>query len=491
MLSFHNTLTGRQEEFHPLSEGKVRMYICGPTVYGYAHIGNFRTFVFGDILRRHIRQSGYDLLHVMNLTDVDDKTIHNAAAAGLSLGDYTNQYIAAFEEDSRALRLEPPDKVVRATDHIPEMAHAIRQLEEKGFAYRSDGSLYFRIDKFPGYGKLSRIDRDGMRAGARVDQDEYEKADVRDFVLWKAPKPGEPSWETEIGPGRPGWHIECSVMAAKYLGETFDIHAGGTDLIFPHHENEIAQSEALTGKPFVRYWLHCEHLLVDGQKMSKSLGNFYTLRDLLQQGHPPEVIRYLLLSVPYRKQLNFTKDSLHAAGVAVDRLRNFHFRLSNTRFPEGLNDAIAKRTGAFAAAFRDAMDDDLNTAQALGVLFELVRDANTAIDRGEFKAGNVAPALECLGVADGILDVLRPSQQAGGNRRLNAETGAYTLSGQPAELIHEQAALSDAEVEQMLQQREQARQQRNFARADQIRKDLTDAGILLEDTKDGTRWRRK
>ncbi|MBI3934252.1 MAG: cysteine--tRNA ligase, partial [Acidobacteria bacterium] len=274
MLCFHNTLSGRQEEFVPLEDRKVRMYICGPTVYDYAHIGNYRTFVFGDILRRHLRQSDYQLTEVMNLTDVDDKTIRNSAAAGMSLGEYTQKYIDAFLEDCRTLRLEEPEIRVRATDHIPEMARAIRQLEEKGFTYRSDSSIYFRIANFPGYGKLSKIDVSGIHAEARVDQDEYEKADVRDFVLWKAPKPGEPFWETEIGPGRPGWHIECSVMSAKYLGETFDIHAGGTDLVFPHHENEIAQAQALTGKPFARYWIHHGLLTINGQKMAKSLGNF-------------------------------------------------------------------------------------------------------------------------------------------------------------------------------------------------------------------------
>ena len=474
MLSLHNTLSGRQEEFLPLEDRKVRMYICGPTVYDYAHIGNYRTFVFSDILRRHIRQSGYELTEVMNLTDVDDKTIRNAAAAGMSLGDYTQKYIDAFLEDCRMLRLEEPEIRVRATDHIPEMAHAIRQLEEKGFTYRTDGSIYFRISKFPSYGKLSKMDVSGIHAEARVDQDEYEKADARDFVLWKAPKPGEPFWETEIGPGRPGWHIECSVMSAKYLGETFDIHAGGTDLIFPHHENEIAQAEALTGKPFVRYWLHCEFLLVDGQKMSKSLGNFYTLRDLLEKGHSAESIRYLLASVPYRKQLNFTMDGLRGAAASIERLRNFQFRLTNTAFPDGCNEAIANRAAAFPEAFRAAMDDDLNTAQAMGLLFELVREANTAIDAGEFRRENVNETLACIELWNGVFDVLPPA------------SGAAT--GMPDGGPH---GLSDAAIEQKIQEREQARKQRNFALSDQIRNELTEAGIVLEDTKDGVRWRRK
>ncbi|HWP86222.1 MAG TPA: cysteine--tRNA ligase [Terriglobia bacterium] len=474
MIFFHNTLSGRKEEFIPLHDRKVGMYICGPTVYDYAHIGNYRTFVFGDILRRHLRQSGYQLTEVMNLTDVDDKTIRNASAAGMSLGEYTQKYIDAFLEDCRTLRLQDPELRVRATDHIPEMARAIRLLEEKGFTYRSDGSIYFRIAKFPSYGKLSKIDLGGIRAGARVDQDEYDKADVRDFVLWKAPKAGEPYWETEVGPGRPGWHIECSVMSAKYLGETFDIHAGGADLIFPHHENEIAQAEALTGKPFARYWLHCEFLLVEGQKMSKSLGNFYTLRDLLAQGHSPEAIRYLLASVPYRKQLNFTMDGLRGAAASIERLRNFHFRLLQGKFPEGVNDSIAQRAARFPQAFAAAMDDDLNTAQALGALFELVREANTAIDAGEFRQGNVAAVLGCLEIWNDIFDVL-PRQ---------SESAARLPDGGPG-------GLTAAAIQARIAEREQARKEKNFALADRIREELSAAGIVLEDTREGVRWRRR
>ena len=312
-LHLFNTLTNRLEPFQPLEGNTVRMYTCGPTVYDYAHIGNFRTFVFQDILRRYLRYCGYQLYHVMNITDVEDKIIRNAGQAGQSLEEYTRFYIQALEEDNRMLRLEQPDKVVLATQHIPEMIEAIQKLGECGMTYQSDGSIYYRIAGFPGYGKLSKIDVGGMRAGARVDVDEYDKADARDFALWKAAKPGEPSWDAPFGRGRPGWHIECSVMSMKYLGETLDIHTGGVDLVFPHHENEIAQSEALTGKPFVRYWLHAEFLLIEGQKMSKSLGNFYTLRDVLAKGHAPEAVRYLLASVPYRKQLNFTFDALRSA----------------------------------------------------------------------------------------------------------------------------------------------------------------------------------
>jgi cysteinyl-tRNA synthetase len=470
MLALYNTLTNRVEPFVPLEEGKVRMYTCGPTVYDYAHIGNYRTFLFSDILRRYLRASGYELRQVMNLTDVDDKTIRNAQSAGLPLRDYTDRYIAAFWEDMRTLRTEQPEIVARATDHIPDMVKTIRELEQRGIAYRSDGSVYFRIDKFPEYGKLSKIDLTGNRPGARVDQDEYEKADVRDFVLWKASKPDEPAWESEFGPGRPGWHIECSVMATKYLGETFDIHAGGTDLVFPHHENEIAQAESLTGKPFARYWAHSEHLLVDGQKMSKSLGNYYTLRDLLNKGHSPAAIRYLLTSVPHRKQLNFTIEGLEQAARALERLENFRFRVMQTAFPEGTNAALAEKTDAFPQDMRKALDDDLNTAQALGALFELIREANTAIDEGKFMQGNVAGVLASIDQWNRIFDVL-------------PDTGKSAGAGADG--------LSRAEIEQKVEERQEARRSRDFARADRLRDELAAVGILIEDTKDGVRWRRK
>lgn len=471
MLALYNTLSNRVEPFVPLNEGRVRMYTCGPTVYDYAHIGNYRTFLFSDILRRHLLWSGYELRQVMNLTDVDDKTIRNAQAAGLPLRDYTDQYIAAFWEDMGALRTEQPEIIARATDHIPDMVKTIRELEERDFAYRSDGSVYFRIRKFPGYGKLSKIDLSGNRPGARVDQDEYEKADVRDFVLWKASKEGEPAWESEFGPGRPGWHIECSVMATKYLGESFDIHAGGTDLIFPHHENEIAQAEALTAKPFARYWVHAEHLLVNGQKMSKSLGNYYTLRDLLRQGHSPGAIRYLLASVPHRRQLNFTIEGLEQSARALERLENFRFRVVQTVFPEGTNAALAEQAAAFPEELRTALDDDLNTAQALGALFELVREANTAIDQGNFLQGNVSGLLDSLDQWNRIFDVLPPSGES------------HHASGE--------AGLASADIDRKIEERRQARRDRNFQLADQIRDELSAAGITIEDTKEGARWRRK
>jgi len=464
-LRFYNTLTQQAETFSPLQDNVVRMYTCGPTVYNFVHIGNLRAFTSQDILRRWLRARGYQLDHVMNITDVEDKIIRNAAAADKSIFDYTAVYTKAFLEDTAALRLERPERLVKATDHIDDMAAAIEKLDERGFTYRSDGSVYYRIANFPEYGKLSHNDFSGIRAGARVDVDEYDKADARDFVLWKAQKGGEPGWETPLGCGRPGWHIECSVMAMKYLGATLDIHAGGVDLIFPHHENEIAQSEALTGKPFVRYWLHSEHLIVEGQKMAKSLGNFYTLRDLLEKGYSPESVRYLLASVPYRKKLNFTLDGLKAAATSIDRLRNYKLRLETAKFPDGSNEKMTERTTAAQRAFETALDDDLNTAEALAAVFEYIRDTNTAMDAGEFCSANARAALEFLERFDSVFDVLRPSTSAAG--------------------------FTDAEIESLVAERTTAKKAKNFARADQIRAELADKGIVLEDTKEGVRWKRQ
>jgi len=465
-LRFYNTLTQQTEDFQPLHDNIVRMYTCGPTVYNYVHIGNLRAFTFQDILRRVLRSRGYTLDHVMNITDVEDKIIRDAAAAHKSIFEFTEVYTKGFLEDCATLRLQRPERVVKATDHIHDMGLAVEKLTEKGFTYVSDGSVYFRIASFPGYGKLSHNDFSGIRAGARVDVDEYDKDDARDFVLWKAQKEGEPAWDEPCGKGRPGWHIECSVMAMKYLGETLDIHTGGVDLTFPHHENEIAQSEALTGKPFVRFWLHSEHLSVDGQKMSKSLGNFYTLRDLVAKGFSPEAVRYLLASVPYRKKLNFTFDGLKAAATSIDRLRNYKLRLETGKFGEGTNPAIADRAAAAVTAFEDSLDDDLNTAEALAAMFEYVRDTNAAMDSGEFLAGNRDAALEFLTRFDCIFDVLTPSARA-------------------------EEGLSDAEIEALIAERTAVKKAKNFARADEIRKQLAAKGIILEDTKEGVRWKRQ
>ncbi len=464
-LRFYNTLTQKIEDFSPLQDNIVRMYTCGPTVWNYAHIGNLRTFTFQDILRRWLRYRGYQLDHVMNLTDVDDRIIQQAVAAGKSLGEFTEVYALAFMEDAAAMRLERAEHVVRATDHIDDMVALIQRLTAGGHTYTSEGSTYFRIATFPSYGKLSHIDSKGILDGARVDTDKYDKENARDFVLWKARKEGEPFWDTALGPGRPGWHIECSAMSMRYLGETLDIHAGGVDLTFPHHENEIAQSEAATGKPFARFWLHSEHLMVDGQTMSKTLGNFYTLRDLLERGWRPEAVRYLLASVPHRKQLNFTMDGLKAAATAIERLRNYKLRLDTGRFPDGASDALVQRTAEALKRFEESLDEDLNTAEALGVVFEYVRDTNTAMDAGDFKSGNAPAALDLLARFDSVFDVLRPSVEGG--------------------------ALSDADIDVLIAERNQSRKARNFARADQIRGELLEKGVVLEDTKDGVRWKRK
>jgi cysteinyl-tRNA synthetase len=473
-LRFFNTLTQELEIFHPLEGNMVRMYTCGPTVYNFVHIGNFRTFTFQDILRRWLRYRGYQLDHVMNVTDVEDKIISNAAKEQKSIEDYTHAFTKAFFEDAAMLRLEQPEHVASATKHIPEMVEAIERLAAKGCTYTNDGSTYFRISTFHDYGKLSHNDFSGIRAGARVDIDEYDKADARDFVLWKGRKGNEPFWSTPFGDGRPGWHIECSAMAMGYLGETLDIHAGGVDLIFPHHENEIAQAESITGKPFARFWLHSEHLHIESQKMSKSLGNFYTLRDLLDLGYQPEAIRYLLASVPYRKKLNFTFDGLKAAAKSIERLRDFELRITSAKLPAGQNPEIGERSVAAIRQFEEALDDDLNTAEALAAIFEYVRTMNTALDDNRFKEENRWDAARVLEVFDGVFDVLDPP-----------EPSASRTSSTEA------PALTDPEIHSYVEERNQAKKGRNFARADEIRAILQERGILLEDTKEGVRWKRK
>jgi len=476
-IQLHNTLTGKIEAFVPQRAGEVRMYTCGPTVYDYAHIGNYRTFVFQDILRRFLKLRGFQLNHVMNLTDVDDRIIANAAAAGKSIRDYTEQYVHAFFADCKTLSIEAPENWIRATDHIGDMVKLIQRLQEKSYTYQGDGSIYYRITKFPNYGKLSKIDVSGIQAGARVDNDRYEKESARDFALWKAPKPGEHFWETPIGPGRPGWHIECSAMAMKYLGETLDIHTGGIDLAFPHHENEIAQSEAATGKPFVRYWLHAEHLLVEGEKMSKSLGNFFTLRDLFAKGYKPSSLRFALASVPYRKQLNFTFDGLQQAASSVERLRNFADRLKLGKFPAGNQQGMARRIASAAEEFDAGLSDDLNTARALAAMFDLVREANIAIDQGNFRQGDVSAVQQFLSTFDRVFAVLDDND----GEKLRALGYGKPESGP-----------SDAEIDQLVAERNSAKKKRDFATADRIRRELADRGIIIEDAKDGSvRWKRK
>jgi len=491
-LRLFNTLSGKVDEFQPLVDNEVRMYACGPTVYDYGHIGNFRTFVAVDILRRHLLQSGYKLQHVMNITDVDDKIIRNSAQAGLSVQQYTAKYQKAFLEDAAALHIEQP-KIVRATEHITQMAEFIAKLVEKGYAYRTDdGSYYFRIAKFPAYGKLSKKDFAGMEDGARVDVDEYEKDNARDFALWKAPKPGEASWETVIGPGRPGWHIECSVMSMRELGESFDLHAGGEDLIFPHHENEIAQSESLTGKPFAHFWFHARFLLVEGEKMSKSAGNFFTLRDLVLKGHKPSSIRYLLASVPYRNQLNFTFEGLQQAAASVDRLRNFRLRLAGT-FPEGSSLAITSLAAETSKRLRESLDDDLNTAQAQGAIFDMVRAVNSEIDSGKVKKGDVPPLLAALARFDEIFSVLKDDDAEKMQPIVEwakAEGREKDISPELLDIV-QSAALSDQQINQKIEQMKAARAAKKYAESDSLRAELTAAGIIIEQTKEGVRWRRK
>jgi cysteinyl-tRNA synthetase len=488
-LSFHlyNTLSGKVEEFAPSRDNTVRMYACGLTVYDYGHIGNFRTFVAVDILRRSLRQHGFKINHVMNITDVDDKIIRNAAREHKSVADYTKKYEEAFLEDMQTLNLERPEHVVRATEHIQQMAEFIRELEQKGFAYRTeDGSYYFKIARFPKYGKLSKKDFSGMEVGARVDVDEYEKDDARDFALWKAPKEGEAYWDTPIGKGRPGWHIECSVMSMEYLGPSFDLHAGGEDLVFPHHENEIAQSEALTGQTFARFWMHVRFLLVEGEKMSKSAGNFFTLRDLLLKGHKPSSIRFLLASVPYRKQLNFTFDGLKQAAHSVERLRNFKSRLEMTQLPAGKNESIQALAEKTKTEMRAALGDDLNTAQALAAMFDLVREANTIADQNQLRQDDKSPLLEALREFDEIFAVIKDDDAEKMAHAMEwAKAHGLETTGLPSQTI------SDQEVEQLIADRTAAKKARDFAKADAIRNQLTEAGIIVEDTKDGIRWKRK
>ena len=476
-IRLHNTLTGRVEPLNPVHPGEVRIYTCGPTVYASAHIGNFRTFIFQDILRRFLRSQGYRVMQVMNVTDVDDRIIHSAAAAGIGIREFTEKYIKAFLEDINALHIEMPEELVRATEHIDDMVALIEKLQQKGLTYASDGSIYYRISKFPDYGKLSKIDLAGIQAGARVDVDQYDKENARDFALWKAPKPGEHFWETRIGPGRPGWHIECSAMSMKYLGETLDIHTGGVDLAFPHHENEIAQSEAATGKPFVRMWLHAEHLIIEGQKMSKSLGNFYTLRDLFAKGHKPSTIRFLLLSVPYRRQLNFTEDGLTQARNSVERLRNFVARLKTEQFEAGSNPEVQKRIEQAEGEFDAGLANDINTAIALASVFDMVRDVNTAMDRKAFLQQDAPRAIAAMEKFDAILSLLADDD----DEKL-AKLG----------FTPQKPRMAAAEIEALIAERQAAKKSRDFKRADEIRQKLADSGILLEDSKDGTvRWKYK
>ncbi len=462
MIKFFNTMSGKPEPFRPLKEGEVKLYTCGPTVYGYAHIGNFRAYMFEDLLKRFLMFMGNTVLHVMNITDVEDKIIRSAAQQGLSLQQYTKTYTEAFFQDIDLLRILPADIYPRATEHIPEMVHMVQVLADKGYAYEKEGSWYFDISRFKAYGRLSKIDMDQRKVGVRIDSDEYEKESVHDFALWKAQKQGEFSWDTTLGPGRPGWHIECSVMSSRYLGDSFDIHCGGVDNIFPHHENEIAQSEAYSGRKFVQYWMHCQHLIRDGQKMSKSKGNTITIRELIEKhGADPMAIRLLLLSTHYRKMLNFTFEALDQAGAALQRIHDFLYELESRSFPEGEDKNTACMVESARTDFISGLGDDLNISAALSAVFGLIKNANIGISKGEITNQGAAYLKKTIHTWDRVLGVL-PKQ--------------------------EPQMLTD-EIQLRIDEREKARAARDYALADSIRDELLAKGIALEDTPEGVRWK--
>ncbi len=461
-LFITNTMSNKKEKFIPINEMEVGIYTCGPTVYDYAHIGNFRAYMFEDLLCRYLRFSGYKVKQIMNLTDIDDKTIRASMEKGITLNEYTQPYIDAFFKDLNILNIEPAEVYPRATEHIPEMVELIKKIRDNGHTYESLGSIYFRISSFADYGKLSGFKIDELRDGARIDSDEYDKENARDFVLWKAAKPNEPSWETELGKGRPGWHIECSAMSMKYLGETFDLHTGGIDNMFPHHENEIAQSESATGKTFSNYWMHCDYLIVDGQKMAKSLNNFYTLRDLLDKGYSARAIRYQLLNTHYRKQLNFTLEGLQQAASALQRFDDFLRIIKEQKNDIAYNKTLGELVEKTHKDFIEAMDDDLNISKALGKLFELIKETNQILSETSISNDNKDEIIKLFDDLDQVLGVLDK----------------------------EEDKVLDEEIEQLIKEREEARKNKNYARSDEIRDYLKSKGIILEDTKDGTRWKR-
>ena len=466
-LQLFNTLTRKKEPFIPITPGEVRVYSCGPTVYNNPHIGNLRTFLWSDLLCRYLEYRGLRVRQVMNITDVEDKIIRNANAAGKDIRTYVEPYIVAFHDSLKKLRVRSAESYPRATEYIPQMVGLVEKLTERGHTYVVDGSTYFRVSTLPGYGKLAGVEIDAASEFSRIESDEYEKESARDFVLWKAKKENEPSWETDLGEGRPGWHLECSAMAMDLLGESFDIHTGAVDLIFPHHENEIAQSEGATGQPFVRFWVHGEHLNIDAQKMSKSLGNIYTHAEIEDLGYSTLALRYALLSVPHRTKLNFTTQSLDDAKSALARIESFLLRLddvarSGPRDAANADEQGDALIGRFLGEFQEAMDDDLNTAGALGALFTFIRDANTAIDAGRISPGDAEGMRAALRKIDPVLDIFPDLEQS-----------------------------IDAEIEALIDARNAARKARNFAESDRVRDELLSRGILLEDTPAGTRWRRK
>ncbi len=462
-MKIYNTYSRKKEELIPLRNNHIGIYTCGPTVYNHAHLGNFRAYIFEDLLKRTLKYLGFTVTHIMNLTDVEDKIINKCIEEGSTPQQYTEKYIKGFFEDLDTLNIERADCYPKATEHIDEMVAIIKTLRDKGYTYEREGNIFFKISEFQNYGNLSGMDLTRMVRGERVVSDDYEKEDVRDFALWKAPKDKEFFWETEIGPGRPGWHIECSAMSSKYLGTTFDIHCGGVDNIFPHHENEIAQSEAASGQKFVRYWMHNEHLIVDGEKMSKSKGNFYTVKDLIAKNIDPSALRYLLLSVHYRKQLNFTLDAVKNAEKTVARLRDFYGRMKNPIYREGRNNGLSEVLMKGGKDFIDALSDDLNVSEALGSLFLVIKEFNIAEDKGELLLDNALEMALMLEDTDRIL-------------------GVISVEGKDE--------INDTEIDSLIEERVSAKKAKDFKRADEIRDILKGKGIVLEDTQDGTRWKK-
>ncbi|MEW6456897.1 MAG: cysteine--tRNA ligase [Acidobacteriota bacterium] len=461
MLKLYNTLSRKKETFYPIEKWVVRLYTCGPTVYDFAHIGNFRSYIFGDLLKRYLKYLGYKVIHVMNITDVDDKTIAGARDNNLPLHQFTDKYIEAFLKDIKILNIQEPDFMPRATEHLDEMIKIIKVLLDKGFAYKKDGSVYFRISSFPKYGELSQIPIADSKTSRLADSDEYGKENVADFALWKLKKENEPYWDTEIGAGRPGWHIECSAMSMKYLGETFDVHAGGNDLIFPHHENEIAQSESFSGKKFVNFWLHCSHLIVNGEKMSKSKGNFYTLRDLLSMGFDPMDIRFLLISTHYRNVLNFTFESLNQANASLKRIKDFLYEIDTKKFPEGENPEIKEIINKAKNKFEKGLNDDLNISIALTAIFESITEIYKFINFNHLFEEDKKNIKNFLSSINNVLGIL------------------------PEKSIHE----LPEHIISKIKEREEARKKKDFEKADAIRDELFSMGIILEDAKDGVRWK--
>ncbi|MDH4218148.1 MAG: cysteine--tRNA ligase [Candidatus Aminicenantes bacterium] len=481
MIKLFNTLGGKIELFHPLQEGEIKLYTCGPTVYDYPHIGNHRAYMFEDLLKRFLVFMGYKVIHVMNITDIDDKTIKGANEKGVSLSDYTGKYIQAFFEDIETLNIVKADHYPRATENIQEMAEMVKGLLEKGYAYEKDGSFYFNISKFKDYGKLANVDLKELKTGIRIDSDEYEKERVHDFALWKARKEGEPFWETALGPGRPGWHIECSLMSAKYLGDTFDIHCGGVDNIFPHHENEIAQSEAYSGKKFVNYWLHCQHLIRDGEKMSKSKGNIITPKQLIEnQGADPMAIRLLLLSTHYRKMLNFTMEALNQAKSSLDRINEFVNQLASATLPEAKNQEVSSLIDDMKKKFIEGLSNDLNISSSLTAVFEMIKKANRLMVQGEVFQTDAENLIRSIASINKVLGTV--------SFPINIKVSGALSVGEDVEFEFLERQLPP-EIWQKIQEREKARQDKNFALADKIRDELLAQGIALEDTKDGVRWK--